>query len=74
MATARTLKVVPVCAVCGKEVGTTQDDKAYRHGFNRFVTKPVAGRKRGQEDGKSCDGSGQDVVYKRATKQRAKVK
>ena len=60
------IKVIPVCSVCGEPVCATSKDKAYRHGFNRYV---VAGSvRKSQEDGKPCPGSGQVVVYKRKIK------
>lgn len=61
----KTLKVISVCSECGKPVGATKNDIAYRHGFNRYVMAITAIGKRSQEDGKKCDGSGKPVVYKR---------
>jgi len=63
------LKVISVCSVCGEPVCATSKDKAYRHGFNRHrVNMNCPFNKFSQEDGKSCDGSGQTVTYKRSTK------
>ena len=59
------LKVISVCSVCGEPVASTKHDKAYRHGFKRYKTKMVT-KKFSQEDGKSCPGSGQDIIYKRS--------
>ena len=64
----RTLKVISVCSVCGEPVCTTSKDKAYRHGFNRYVMKNPGYEQTSQEDGRPCSGSGQPVVYKRKTK------
>lgn len=63
---AKQMFVIGVCPVCGKDVGTTDKDMAYRHGFDRFKTKIVKGeRKFSQEDGRCCPGSGQIVMYRR---------
>lgn len=66
------LKVISVCSICGEPVCATTKDNAYRHGFNRHKVAIVGIRDRSvkfsQEDGSSCSGSGQPVVYKRKTK------
>ena len=60
------LRVAGVCPHCGTDVGTTEDDKAYRHGFRRHKLKMTGGRKQfSQEDGRPCPGSGQKVMYRR---------
>ena len=68
------LKVVSVCSECGEQVAATSKDNAYRHGFNRHVialAKPAKGFKRRlQEDGQSCAGSGQPVIYQRRAKKK----
>ena len=64
------LKVISVCSICGEPVCSTAKDNAYRHGFNRhrLVSVKKTNTQVLQEDGKSCAGSGQPVVYKRKTK------
>ena len=70
----RKLMVISVCSECGKPVGATKNDIAYRHGFNRYVqatmttNSGISSTKRCQEDGKRCEGSGKPVVYKRWVK------
>jgi hypothetical protein len=59
------LKVISICSVCGKPVCATSKDKAYRHGFNRYVIKNPGYKQTSQEDGSPCSGSGQPVVYRR---------
>lgn len=61
----RTLMVISVCSECGKPVGATKNDFAYRHGFNRYIMATTTRGKRSQEDGKRCKGSGKLVVFKR---------
>ena len=66
-----TLSVFSICSVCGEPVKATIKDKAHRHGYNRHVIavdKPKKGFKRRlQEDSTACPGSGQTVLYKKAT-------
>lgn len=64
------LKVITVCSECGEPVAATKKDNAYRHGFNRhkLSIKGVRNKQFSQEDGKSCKGSGQPVIYKRRKK------
>ncbi len=64
----RKLKVISVCSACGEPVAATTKDKAYRHGFNRYVLKNPGYKQTSQEDGRPCSGSGQPVVYKRKIK------
>ena len=71
----RTLKVISICPICGKPVNANKDDLAYRHGFKRYRKKRGQGTKAGlvcnvfsQEDDMPCQGSGKEVVYKRAKK------
>jgi hypothetical protein len=64
------LKVIPVCSQCKEPVTATKKDTAYRHGFKRYKLS-IAGiddKKFSQEDGKSCPGSGQPVMYKKRKK------
>lgn len=66
----RQLKVIPVCSQCKEPVTATKKDTAYRHGFKRYKLS-IAGidnKKFSQEDGESCLGSGQPVIYKRGKK------
>lgn len=66
----RKLLVISVCSECGRPVGATKNDIAYRHGFNRHkvAMTGIANKQFSQEDGKRCKGSGKPVVYKRWTK------
>lgn len=65
----KTINVVGFCAVCGEAVSTTQSDKAFRHGYNRYRRQmnqaPNSFKKFSQEDDKACVGSGTEVVWKR---------
>ena len=63
----RKLKVISVCSICGEPVNVNKDDIAYRHGFKRHKKRRIK-HTFSQEDGKPCDGSGKEVVYKRFRK------
>ena len=58
------IKVISICRVCKEPVCATQNDLAYRHGFDRYKTR-ITTDKFSQEDGKPCPGSGCGVIYKR---------
>ena len=66
-----------VCSDCGEPVCSTENDIAVRHGFKRHRRKKMIRTAQqlfsqkdsfSQEDGKACDGSGKEVVWKKVKK------